>query len=117
MSSMESKLRKCAYALADKHLGELPSEAILANSPSNYGPEVTDDHRMFVWNGLVDHYMELPDTELYGQYLRHVTDGEPIIKALIFGDMSAEMEQLVQDIADAIWDEGTKRLLVNENAD
>jgi hypothetical protein len=31
--------------------------------------------------------------------------------------MSAEMEQLVQDIADAIWDEGTKRLLVNENAD
>lgn len=112
---LESKLRKCAYAMADKHLKELPSDAILAHCPKHYGTEVTDEHKLFLWNGLVDHYQELPDTELYSLYQRHVLANEPIIKALIFEPLEPEMEQLIDEITDLIWN--GNRLLINENED
>jgi hypothetical protein len=86
----DPKMRKCAYLLADRHLSELPTDVIVAASPRHYGPGLSDEHKLFMWNGLVDHYMELPENELWQLYTRHITQSEPIVKPL-----NSEIEEMV----------------------
>lgn len=120
---IDSRLRKCAYLLADKHVRELPDEALVGNSPQHYGPAVTDDHRTFMWNAMVDHYLELPQGELFQLYTRHVVNKEPIVKCYAYGEVSEELAQLLDTITEAIWGEAEQlppvriRLQISENTD
>lgn len=84
------KLNRCAYTLADRHLDELPVDIIIAASPRHYGPDLTDDHKLFMWNGLVDHYASLPEDTLWQLFTRHITHNESIVKPL-----DSEIEEMV----------------------
>ena len=102
------QIRKMSYLLADKHLSELPDWAIIENCPSHYGPTVTDDHKMFLWNGFVDHYLSLDEYTIYRMYRQHVEGKEPIVKAHVFGELSPEVKALVDDIVKALWSSGIR---------
>ncbi len=105
---MESKFRRIAYQLADKHLRELPDEVIVRESPSHYGQELTDNHRLFMWNGLVDHYLAMDEAEIYDAYTRHIKQNEPIVKAIVSQELEPELQLLVDSIIHAFWDRQEK---------
>ena len=105
---MESKFRRIAYQLADKHLRELPDEVIVKESPSHYGLELCDEHKLFMWNGLVDHYLDMDEAEIYDAYTRHIKQNEPIIKAIVSQDLEPELQLLVDSIIHAFWDRQEK---------
>lgn len=100
---MQSQLRKYAFLLADKHLRELPSEELIRAAPSHYGTELNDDHRLFMWNSLLDHYLSIDQHELVSKYNRHVVGEEPILKAYSFEQLEPEVQQLVDSIVDLLW--------------
>ena len=97
-------VRKMSYLLADKHLRQLPDDVIVTACPEHYGSECTDDHKLFIWNGLVDHYQSLDEAKVYDLYRRHVIEKEPIIKAVLFDTCDEEMQALVSDIVNLIWE-------------
>lgn len=105
---MNSKFRRIAYQLADKHLRELPDEVLVRESPSHYGTELNDNHRLFMWNGLVDHYLDMDEAEIYAAYTRHIKQNEPIIKAIVSQDLEPELQLLVDSIIHAFWDRQEK---------
>ena len=100
--------RRIAYQLADKHLRELPEEVLIREAPSHYGTCLTDNHRLFMWNGLVDHYLAMDEAEIYEAYVRHLKQGEPIIKAVISQDLEPELQLLVDTIIHLFWDRQEK---------
>lgn len=100
---MESKFRQLAYRLADKHLNELPVELVISRAPSHYGASLTDEHKLFTWNQLVDQYLELDEAQLYQAYLRHIKGGEPIIKAIVSENAEPEIQELVYKLAEELW--------------
>ena len=100
---VDKLIRQYAMQLADKHLRELPDEVIIRESPSHYGTELTDDHRLFLWNGLVDHYQELDALELVSKYNRHIRGTEPILKAITIDSLEPELQQVIDSIVDALW--------------
>lgn len=100
------KIRKCAYLLADKHLSEMPDWAIVENCPSHYGATVSDTHRLFLWNGFVDHYLSLDEYSIYRLYKRHVEGKEPIIKYFATKELEPEVKQLLDEIVKALWSSG-----------
>lgn len=108
MTSDASRIRTYTYQLADKHLRELPDEVIVRNSPAHYGPTLTDDHKLFMWNALVDHYEEQGDVQLVRLYQRHLVDGEPIVKATIFEPLEPELQSVVDQIVDLLWSNKVK---------
>ena len=120
---IDPKIRKCAYLLADRHLSELPVDVIVSASPRHYGLTMTDDHKLFMWNSLVDHYMLLSESELWQLFDRHITQKEPIVKHEIFEPLPPDMEEMVSLLVDHLWNVGEKeklmprRLLLNENED
>jgi len=89
---------KMAYSLADKHMDELMDEEIVEASPKHYGPVITDDHRNYMWNALVDYYLELEIHELTELYMRHVINREAIIKVHTFGELEPELQAVVDSI-------------------
>jgi len=103
MKSDSSRIRTYAYQLADKHLRELPNEIIVRNSPAHYGTQLTDDHKLFMWNALVDHYADQGDLELVKLYQRHVVENEPIVKSTIFEPLEPEMQEVVDRIVELLW--------------
>lgn len=86
----DSRIRKCAFLMADRHLSELPKDTIIAACPRHYGLELTDEHKLFMWNGLVDHYLELPAGDLWQLFDKHITHNESIVKPL-----HSEIEEMV----------------------
>jgi len=64
------------FALANLFLSVMPDRHILRWSPEDYGPEVTDDHRTYCWNEIVDVYKMFPEQEIADLYEKHVTLGE-----------------------------------------
>lgn len=100
---MQSQLRRYAFLLADKHLRELPAEELIKAAPSHYGTELNDSHRLWMWNGLLDHYLAMDPHELLAKVNRHLRDGEPILKAYSFEQLEPEVQQLVDSIVDALW--------------
>lgn len=113
---MNSKFRRLAYQLADKHLRELPEETIIRSTPSHYGPELNDNHRLFMWNGLVDHYLELDESALYSAYTRHIKQNEPIIKAIVSEELEPELQLLVESITQALWNSPELKLYSNDKS-
>jgi len=99
----DSKLRKCAFILADKHLSELSEGIIIASCPRHYGPDLTDEHKLFMWNGLVDHYLELNEGELWRLFDRHITQKEPIVKLEVWDPLPSDLEDIVSRLVDCIW--------------
>jgi hypothetical protein len=99
----QAQVRKYAYLLADKHVSEMPTAVIISQSPKHYGDKLTDDHRLFMWNALVDHYLALDEYTLYKTYKRHVEDKEPIVKSGQYEPLSPELEQLVDSIVQVLW--------------
>lgn len=108
MTSDASRIRTYTYQLADKHMRELPDEVIVQNSPAHYGPTLTDDHRLFMWNALVDHYADQGDVQLVRLYQRHVVEGEPIVKATMFEPLEPELQEVVDQIVDLLWADRSK---------
>lgn len=100
---MQSQLRKYAFLLADKHLRELPTEELIRAAPSHYGTELNDSHRLWMWNGLLDHYLSIDQHELVSKYNKHIRDDEPILKAYSFEQLEPEVQQLVDSIVDLLW--------------
>lgn len=70
-------------ALADLFLAAMPERHMVRWCPEDYGPIITDDHRLFCWNEVVDVYELFPDEEINSLYEKHVTLGE---------DMRADVE-------------------------
>jgi hypothetical protein len=100
---MDKQRRKYAIQLANKHIGELPDDEIVKASPAHYGEQLNDNHRLFMWNSLVEHYLEADDYSLYSLYNRHVVQEEPIVKFRQWGDLSPEEQELIGTITQAIW--------------
>lgn len=103
MKSDASRIRTYTYQLADKHLREVPEEVLIRNSPSHYGNKLTDDHKLFMWNALVDHYESYEDVELVKLYQRHIVDNEPIVKATILEPLEPEIQAIVDNIVELLW--------------
>lgn len=101
----ESNHRKCAYLLADKHLRELPTEAIINSAPSHYGTTLTDDHRNFMWNALVEHYEATPFWQVYKLYITHIKEGKAIIRSYAYGEISPKEQEIVDLVTAALWEE------------
>lgn len=101
---MDKQRRRYAIQLASQHISELPREEVIKAAPSHYGTELTDEHRLFVWNGLVEHYLELDDHALYRAYKQHIVEQEPIVKFRQWAEMSPDEQQLVNSIVQAIWE-------------
>jgi len=57
-----------------------------------------------MWNGLVDHYLDMDEAEIYDAYTRHIKQNEPIIKAIVTEDLEPELQLLVDSIVHAFWD-------------
>jgi len=57
-----------------------------------------------MWNGLVDHYLDMDEAEIYDAYTRHIKQNEPIIKAIVSQDLEPELQLLVDSIIHAFWD-------------
>lgn len=100
---MNSQFRRYSYLLADKHLRELPNEELVKASPSHYGQEVNDNHRLFMWNSLVDYYQSLPANELADKFDRHIRKEEPILKVWSSEELDAEFHSLINSIVETLW--------------
>jgi hypothetical protein len=61
-----------------------------------------------MWNGLVDHYLDMDEAEIYDAYTRHIKQNEPIIKAIVTEDLEPELQLLVDSIVHAFWDRQDK---------
>lgn len=100
---MTKQLKRYAYELADKHLRELPDEELVKAAPAHYGEEVSDSHRVFMWSGLVEHYLELDAMELVSKYNRHIRGDEPILKAIAIDKLDPEIQAVIDSIVDLLW--------------
>ena len=100
---MTNQLRRYAYLLADKHLNELPKEELIRSCPSHYGYQLTDEHKLFMWNGLVEHYEQLEPLSLYEKYKLHVVEGEPILKVIVYSELEPDTQELIEEIITALW--------------
>lgn len=104
MANLKQLKQKWAFLLADKALLSMTSKQIVAACPIDYGTEVTDDHRSYIWDKLVDLYMESDESELFDMYDKFIQKGE---------DMVVMAAPLMEDIADEL----TKAILESVDAD
>jgi len=104
MANLKQLKEKWAFMLADKALLSMTSKQIVTACPIDYGPEVTDDHRSFIWDKLVDLYLDSDEAELFDMYDKFIQKGE---------DMVVMASPLMEDVADEI----TKELLNAVDAD
>lgn len=98
MSNIQQLREKWAFMLADKALLSMTSRQIVAVCPLDYGSEITDDHRNYVWDKLADVYLDSDEAELFELYDKYIQKGE---------EMVVMASPLMKDIADAI----TKEIL------
>jgi hypothetical protein len=54
--------------LADAVLSKMSTSQILAYCPQYYGPDVTDNHRSYIWDQCYDEYDALDDYTLMRRY-------------------------------------------------
>lgn len=64
--------------LADVRLRKMTDSQLVAASPMDYGPVVTDDHRLFVWDQLYTQYWVQPEDGLWFLAEHHGVLPEPV---------------------------------------
>lgn len=87
---MSKSLEEKIYKLADLFLSVMPERHVLRWAPLEYGPTVTDDHRLYCWNEIVDVYKMFPEDEILDLYERHVVNMEDMSEDVL---MELELEE------------------------
>lgn len=104
------------YKMADFYLASMSDEYIRFSCPADYPEKICDDHRLTVWNSLVDSFTSYTDEELE-DFHAHMFDPETdftkftaaahaLEKAIVEGFMGEQSNIILLN-----FDEGTAEVL------
>lgn len=116
MANINQLKQKWAFMLADKAILSMTSQDIIAGCPQDYGSEVTDDHRTYVWDKLADAYMELDEGELFDLYDKYIQKGKKM-DIMSRHDMQYVTNKLTDILMEQLGDEQLDALLLSLNKD
>lgn len=116
MANINQLKQKWAFMLADKAILSMTSQDIIAGCPQDYGSEVTDDHRTYVWDKLADAYMELDEGELFDLYDKYIQKGKKM-DIMSRHDMQYVTNKLTDILMEQLGDEQLGALLFSLNKD
>lgn len=116
MANINQLKQKWAFMLADKAILSMTSQDIIAGCPQDYGSEVTDDHRTYVWDKLADAYMELDESELFDLYDKYIQKGKKM-DIMSRHDMQYVTNKLTDILMEQLGDEQLDALLFSLNKD
>jgi len=99
MTNIKQLRERWAFMLADKALLNMSNKDIVARCPVDYGTEVTDDHRSYIWDMLADMYLECEDDELFEMYDRFIQKGKPmgVLAKDVMEEIADEMAEIIME--------------------